>query len=117
MAVVAVGSAREFVGRSNGIAFAGVLDMRCVIGMGRIFARLFLVPGLYHCAGGPGPTTFDFLTPLTQWVEAGVPPDRVVASHVESGATTFTRPLCPYPTNAFYSGSGPTTDASSFVCR
>jgi tannase/feruloyl esterase len=89
---------------------------RMALGKTQVFARLFLVPGMYHCAGGPGPTTFDFLTPLTQWVEAGVAPERVVASHVESGTTTYTRPLCSWPASAFYS-SGPTTDASSFVCR
>ena len=87
------------------------------LGKTQVFARLFLVPGMYHCAGGPGPTTFDFLTPLTQWVEAGVPPQSVVASHIESGTTTYTRPLCPSPASAYYSGSGPTSDASSFVCR
>ena len=87
------------------------------LGKTQVFARLFLVPGMYHCAGGPGPTTFDFLTPLTQWVEAGVPPQRVVASHVESGVPTYTRPLCVYPASAYYGGSGPTSDASSFVCR
>jgi feruloyl esterase len=87
------------------------------LGKTQVFARLFLVPGMYHCAGGPGPTTFDFLTPLTQWVEAGVAPQQVVASHVESGTTTYTRPLCPYPASAYYGGVGPTSAASSFVCR
>jgi feruloyl esterase len=87
------------------------------LGKTQVFARLFLVPGLYHCSGGPGPTTIDFLTPLVQWVEMGVAPQRVVASRVESGTTTFTRPLCAYPAAAYYSGSGATSDASSFVCR
>jgi feruloyl esterase len=95
------------------------------------FFRLFMVPGMGHCGGGPGATSFgnpgppppivdaqhDVLAALDAWVERGVPPDRIVASRVENGAVTRTRPLCPYPRRAAYTGSGRTDDAASFVCR
>ena len=80
------------------------------------FARLFMVPGMGHRQGGPGPNTFDALTPLERWVETGVAPDRIVASSIVKGVTTRTRPLCPYPQVARYSGSGSTDDEKSFVC-
>jgi peptidoglycan/xylan/chitin deacetylase (PgdA/CDA1 family) len=81
------------------------------------FFRLFMVPGLGHCSGGTGATTFDFLSALEGWVERGVAPDRVVASKVENGATVRTRPLCPYPQRAVYTGTGSTDEAANFVCR
>lgn len=80
-------------------------------------ARLFLVPGMGHCGGGPGPTTFDGLGALQQWVEKGVAPGRIVGSHVEGGKTTMTRPLCAYPEEAAYVGHGDSNDATNFVCR
>jgi feruloyl esterase len=80
------------------------------------FYRLFMVPGMQHCAGGPGADHFDMLTALEKWVEEGVAPRRILASHVVSNVTTFTRPLCPYPQQAVYSGSGSTDDAASFAC-
>ncbi len=50
-----------------------------------------------HCSGGPGPNTFDMLTALENWVEDGIAPDRIIASHLTKGAVDRTRPLCPYP--------------------
>ena len=84
--------------------------------------RLFMVPGMAHCAGGPGATHFDALSPVVDWVERGVAPDRIIASKfpvAERGGCgkTQERPLCPYPRVAQYQGSGSTNDASSFVCR
>jgi feruloyl esterase len=70
-----------------------------------------------HCGGGPGPTTFDGLGALQDWVEKGVAPARIVGSHVEDGKTTMTRPLCAYPEEAVYLGRGDTNDAANFVCR
>jgi len=81
------------------------------------FARLFMVPGMQHCSGGPGPNTFDMLTALEQWVEHGTAPKQVIASHVTNGTVDRTRPLCPWPQKAVYTGSGSTDVASSFVCR
>ena len=80
------------------------------------FARLFLAPGVAHCGGGAGADTFDPVITVEQWVETGAAPDQIIASKVVNGATTFTRPLCPYPALPRYSGVGDTTKASSFVC-
>ena len=79
------------------------------------FARLFMFPGMYHCGGGTGPSSFDLLTGLMNWVEAGDAPTRVVASQVVGGAVVRTRPVYPYPMVARYDGSGSTDDAANFV--
>jgi feruloyl esterase len=84
---------------------------------GNDLVRLFLVPGMGHCGGGLGPTTFDGLGVLQDWVEKGVVPARIVGSHVENGKTTMTRPLCAYPEEAVYLGRGDTNDAANFACR
>jgi feruloyl esterase len=84
------------------------------------YARLFLVPGMGHCSGGPGPNTFDALMPLVQWVEQGVAPSQIVATKFVNDDSTqgvqMTRPLCAYPQEARYSGSGNPNAASSFAC-
>ena len=99
------------------------------------FARLFMVPNMAHCGGGPGTTSFaaNMMTAITRWVEKEVPPERIVASNTDPVApfpsdgsfdprvaenfpTGGTRPLCPYPRQARYLGTGSTNDASSFVC-
>ncbi|MEO2198253.1 MAG: tannase/feruloyl esterase family alpha/beta hydrolase [bacterium] len=79
-------------------------------------ARLFTVPGMGHCGGGPGPSTFDALDALTRWVESGAAPDRLIASKVVDGVVERTRPLCPYPRVARYTGEGSTDDAENFRC-
>jgi feruloyl esterase len=95
------------------------------------FLRLFLVPGMGHCSGGTGTTNFgnqngappvvdarhDLLSALDAWVEQGLAPARIIASRIIDGKTTRTRPLCPYPQRAVYTGSGSTDDAANFVCR
>ncbi len=95
------------------------------------FFRLFMVPGMGHCAGGTGATNFgnqnapasivdaqhDILTALDAWVERDTPPDRIVASRIVDGAIVRTRPLCPYPRKARYKGNGSTDDAANFVCQ
>jgi feruloyl esterase len=80
------------------------------------FYRLFMVPGMYHCRGGPGPDSFDSVKALEDWVERGAAPDRIVASHSTNGAVDRTRPLCPYPQEAQWKGSGSTDQAENFVC-
>ncbi len=81
------------------------------------FYRLFLVPGMQHCGGGPGPAKFDMVSALEQWVEQGKAPDRILASHVTAGGTVDrTRPLCPYPQEAQWTGAGSTDEAQNFVC-
>ena len=81
------------------------------------FFRLFMVPGMQHCSGGPGPNTFDMLTALENWVEKGEAPERVIASHLTAGVVDRTRPLCVYPRVAVYDGSGSTDDAANFTCQ
>jgi feruloyl esterase len=79
--------------------------------------RLFMAPGMGHCAGGNGPNRFDMLTALEEWVEQGKAPDQVVASRSRDGVVDRTRPLCPYPQQAVYTGTGSTDAAENFVCR
>jgi feruloyl esterase len=80
------------------------------------FFRLFMVPGMGHCNGGPGPNTFDALGALDQWVTNDAAPERIVASHSSNGSVDRTRPLCPYPQVAKWSGSGSIDDAAQFTC-
>ncbi len=97
------------------------------------FFRVFLVPGLYHCSGGPGPTAFggsapspvndadhDVTSAVAQWVEQGVAPARIVATkYVDNSAAkgvAFERPLCAYPLVARYKGSGDPNSAANFTC-
>jgi feruloyl esterase len=81
------------------------------------FAKLYLVPGMHHCSGGPGPNEFDMLTILENWVEKGQSPGAVTATHRDNGSVTRTRPLCPHPQVARYTGSGSIDDAASFRCE
>jgi feruloyl esterase len=80
------------------------------------FLRLFMVPGMGHCQGGPGPNTFDSVTALEQWREHNSAPEKIVAWHSTNGTQDATRPLCPYPQAAIYKGTGNTSDAANFTC-
>jgi feruloyl esterase len=83
------------------------------------YARLFMVPGMHHCSGGPGPNTFDALTPLVNWVEQGVAPETIVATKFVNDtppAVQMTRPLCVFPKVAKYKGNGSTNVAANFAC-
>jgi len=89
------------------------------------FIRLFMLPSMPHCLGGPGVNTFDALTALERWVEQGIAPDSIRASNaglglgpnvMSSAPGTLTRPLCAYPNVARYVGRGSTNDAASFRC-
>jgi len=84
--------------------------------------RLFMVPGMHHCQGkGPGPNTFDELTPVQTWVETGVAPDGIIASHYanddQSQPVDRTMPLCSYPEQAVYDGVDQVDNASSWSCQ
>jgi hypothetical protein len=81
------------------------------------FARLFMVPGMFHCGGGIGASTFDSATPLVHWVEQGEAPASIPAARMVSGKAVRTRPLCPWPQVARYKGSGSIDDAANFTCR
>jgi feruloyl esterase len=98
------------------------------------FYRLFVVPGMGHCSGGPGPNAFgglaqpavpmdpqhDILSALEQWVEHGVAPTQLIATkYVKDDpqqGIAMQRPVCPYPQEAEYKGQGSTTDAGRFAC-
>ncbi|WP_291834268.1 tannase/feruloyl esterase family alpha/beta hydrolase [Brevundimonas sp.] len=90
------------------------------------FARLFMVPAMGHCFGGPGPNTFDMLGELDAWVEGAPAPERIVASkyandlaqllNMPAGQPQSTRPLCAYPKVARWKGEGATTDEANFEC-
>jgi feruloyl esterase len=79
--------------------------------------RAFFAPGMAHCGGGEGPNVFDALTPLEQWREQGKAPASILATHSTNGKVDRTRPLCPYPQVAQYTGSGSIDQADNFVCR
>jgi len=82
----------------------------------REFYRFFLAPGMGHCSGGPGPNQFDHLTALEQWVEKGVAPDKMIATHSTNGKVDRTRPLCMYPLVARWKGTGSSDEAANFTC-
>ena len=75
--------------------------------------RLFMAPGMGHCGGGPGVNTFDSIGALEKWVEKGIAPETMLGT----GANGMTRPLCPYPQNPEYKGTGDLKDASNWACK
>lgn len=93
------------------------------------FVRLYMVPGMQHCGGGPGPDSFGqsgvpdgdpqhgLAAALERWVETGTAPAQIIASKVEAGKVVETRLLCSYPQIAKYKGAGSTDNASSFTCE
>ena len=93
--------------------------------------RLFMVPGMLHCFGGPGPNSFGQFAAgagepdtkigaaLQRWVEEGAAPERIVATKRKNdpaNEVVRTRPLCAFPNVAHYRGAGSTDDAASFDC-
>ena len=96
----------DFMDRTEGNGYANTSD----------FTRLFMQPGVGHCRGGVGPDQTDFMSAITEWVEEGRAPDRLMASAARDGEVTMTRPLCPHPQVAVYNGSGDSNDATSFEC-
>ena len=82
------------------------------------FARLFLLPGVAHCGGGQGPSSFDALTAITSWVTADQAPSSLLASMVDStGTTTASLPIYAYPNIAVDTTGGPVTQASSYTAK
>lgn len=82
------------------------------------FARAYVVPGMTHCSGGPATDNFDSIQAMVDWVEKGQAPDRIAAWAAPNQAwfPKRSRPLCPYPRYARYTGSGSVEDAANFVC-
>ena len=76
-----------------------------------------MVPGCLHCGGGPGAAEVDWLSVITDWVEHGKAPDKLIASKKETGKVVMTRPLFPYPAYAMFKGSGDTNSADSFEVK
>ena len=102
----------------QGMATSMIVDwyeaMQAATGQpGREAVRLFTIPGMLHCGGGEATDQFEMLDAITDWVEHGKPPERIVAT----GRTMpgISRPLCPYPRAARYRDGDP-KDASSFDC-
>jgi hypothetical protein len=82
------------------------------------YARLFMIGGCYHCAGGPGASGVDWLTVVRDWVETGEAPDRIVARKAaRNDQPAMSRPLVPYPQRVMYDGEGDSNEAESFVLR
>ncbi len=107
--------------------------VRAKLGAGETdsFVRLYMLPGVQHCDGGPGPGSFGALnspgpkdaqhnvqTALELWVEKGTAPSSFIATKYDGDPKTvkLARPLCPYPQSAKYKGSGDPNDASNFTC-
>jgi pimeloyl-ACP methyl ester carboxylesterase len=116
------------------VEYYNLLD-RVMGGRANDFARLFMIPNMAHCGGGPATNSFNanLLGAITRWVEKGVAPDRIIAANTNtaspfpSGApfdprvaenfpTGGTRPICPFPQQTRYKGAGATNDAANFVC-
>ncbi len=128
------GAADPLIPAQNGIDyFESVVKAQKGMEKTQQFFRAFLVPGLYHCAGGPGATAFggsvaspvvdadhDVTSAVARWVEQGIGPDRIIATkYVDNQASkgvAFQRPLCAYPLVARYKGSGDQNDAANFTC-
>jgi feruloyl esterase len=94
------------------------------------FVRLYMVPGMGHCAGGPGASSFGQLglttakgpeygifDALEKWTEHNAAPDSIIATkYAAAKKVEMTRPLCPYPQQAKYNGNGNPNDSASFTC-
>jgi feruloyl esterase len=99
------------------------------------FVRLYMVPGMQHCSGGPGPNSFDqfgsspqtidaqhsVFSAVEEWVEKGAAPSKIIATKYADDRNPgkdpkITRPLCPYPQVAKYKGTGDTNAAENFEC-
>ena len=87
-------------------------------GQASSFVRLFPVPGMAHCSGGPATDQFDGFDAVVAWVEKGQAPDQILARAGQGSPWPGrTRPLCPYPKIARYQGSGSLEEAASFRCE
>jgi feruloyl esterase len=96
--------------------YEGVVKTMGGLAPTRDFYRLFMAPGMGHCAGGPGPNQFDAIGALEQWVEKGAAPDKLIATHSANGKVDRTRPLCMYPLVARHKGTGSIDEAANFAC-
>lgn len=103
---------------NNTIAFYQALSSRLPAGQTQQQLRLFTVPGMNHCAGGEGPSSFDTLAAIDGWASTGVAPERLIATRAAGPQQpAMSRPLCPFPQVATYKGEGPTDQAENFACK
>jgi feruloyl esterase len=79
--------------------------------------RLFMVPGMAHCGGGEGASSFDMPAALENWVEKKEAPDQIVAARMLGQKVVRTRLLCPYPQVAVFKGTGTPDDSSNYTCK
>ena len=100
----------------NSIAYYHAVQAALGAGATDHFLRLFMIPGMGHCQGGPGTDKFDGLAAIQAWVEQGHAPSPLLASHMTNGVADRSRPLCSYPQVARYQGKGSTDDAANFRC-
>lgn len=128
------GTADPLIPAQNGIDYyETVVKAQKGLDKTQTFYRVFLVPGLYHCSGGPGPIGFgtsqpppvvdadhDIMTAAVRWVEKGVGPEKIIGTKYIDGSVAkgiaLQRPLCMYPAVAKYKGTGDLKDANSFAC-
>jgi len=126
------GWADTAIAPENGLNYYRKVEQ--TIGDTHDFYRVFMVPGMAHCSGGAGPNAFgngssngpvidadhDLLKALERWVEQGVAPRKIIATHYVNNSPAqgvqFQRPLCPYPERGEYVGEGDPNVASSFRC-
>ncbi|RRH90312.1 tannase/feruloyl esterase family alpha/beta hydrolase [Variovorax beijingensis] len=80
------------------------------------FMKLYMIPGMGHCSGGPGHNNVDWMGHVSNWVEKGQAPTSVIGTKIVGGVTSR-RPHCPYPSEAVYNGTGDVNAAASFTCR
>jgi pimeloyl-ACP methyl ester carboxylesterase len=92
------------------------------------FFRLFVLPGMFHCRGGEGADSVDFLSAIETWVEKGTPPDKLIAYKTNTARpitqdprfplpasdVKFSRPIFPFPAASRYSGRGDMNDSANW---
>jgi hypothetical protein len=81
------------------------------------YMRLFMLPGVLHCGGGPGCDNVDWISLIRDWVENNKAPERIISSKLVQGKTVATRPLLPYPKVTVYSGSGDASQEKSYKVK
>ena len=81
------------------------------------YIRLFLLPGVLHCGGGPGPSEANWLELVRKWVEDGQVPEQVIVTKSKGKKTSMARPVFPYPKKAIYDGKGDPDKESSFQLK